>query len=112
LGGGGEGEERHVRLPPAGGDLLGETVLHRVGHLVHEGGLGSFRQRELRRFGLNGVGAAAQHLLHLLGGVAGLGGVGLVDDDRVAAGPELLDVTHHERELLDRGDDDAGPLAG
>ena len=38
--------------------------------------------------------------------------MGLVDDDGVAAVLELLDVAHHERELLDGGDDDPGPLTG
>ena len=37
--------------------------------------------------------------------------MGLVDDHRVAPRPQPVDVTHHERELLDRGDHDARPLA-
>jgi hypothetical protein len=36
--------------------------------------------------------------------------VRLVDDHGVAARRQLLDVLHHVRELLDGGDDDAGPL--
>ena len=86
LRGGGEREERHVRLPPAGVDLLGEEVLHRVGHLVDQRHLRRLGRRELRRLGGGRRRrAAAEHLLHLLGGVAGLRGVGLVDDHRVAA---------------------------
>ena len=38
--------------------------------------------------------------------------MGLVDDDGVAAGGEVLDLVQDERELLQRGDDDAGGLAG
>ncbi len=54
LRGGGEGEERHVRLPPAGVDLLGEEVLHRIGHLVDQRDLGRFGRREQRRLGGGG----------------------------------------------------------
>ena len=49
LGGGSEGEERHVRLLAAGGDLLGEAVLHRVGHFVDQRRLGGFGGGELGR---------------------------------------------------------------
>lgn len=49
-----------------------------------------------------------QRPLQLPGGVAGLGGVGLVHNDRkpLVAGAHLF-VNH--RELLESGDDDAGP---
>ena len=40
-----------------------------------------------------------------------MGGVGFVDDDGVAAGFQLVDVLHHERELLDGGDHDPCPFA-
>ena len=56
------------------------------------------------------MGPVAEHLLHLLGGVAGLRRVGLVDDDGVATRRQLLDVLHHVGELLDGGDDDPRPL--
>ena len=52
----------------------------------------------------------AEDLLQLLGRLTGLRRVGLVDDHRVASGREFLDLSHHERELLERRDDDPGLL--
>ena len=59
---------------------------HRVGHLVDQPGLGGLGGLQL---GLGGRPAGAEDLLQLLGRLAGLGGVGLVDDHRVAALLEL-----------------------
>ena len=56
--------------------------------------------------------AGAEHLPHARGGLARLGGVGLVDEDGVGAGGEILDLVQDEGELLERRyDDDAGGLA-
>ena len=57
-------------------------------------------------------GRRAEGGLEVLGGLAGLGGVGLVDDDREAALPEVGDLVEDERELLERRDDDPALLAG
>ena len=95
LGRGREGEERQVGLPASGRHRLGQRVLRRVGRLVR---LGTGR-------------LAAEHRLERGRRITGLGRVGLVDDHRVGPVGEALDLLGDERELLERGDDDAGLLA-
>ena len=96
LGRGREGEERQVGLPASRRHRLGQRVLRRVGRLVR---LGTGR-------------LAAEHRLERGGRITGLGRVGLVHDHRVGPVGEALDLLGDERELLERGDDDAGLLAG
>ena len=98
LGGGGEREERQVGLVAPGGHRFGQQRLG-VGRLHIAVGLDV------------GFGRA-QDAAELLGRFAGLRRVGLVDDHRVVALGQRLDPVEHERKLLQRGDDDAGLLAG
>ncbi len=94
LGRGGEGEEAQVGLPAPGGDGDRQGVFHRV-LLEVVVALGR-----------------AEHTAQLLGGFAGLRGVGLVDDQRVPARRELLDLVEDEGALLQSGDDDPRLLTG
>ena len=62
---------------------------------------------------------AGEDPFELGGALPSLGAVGLVDDDGIPAGRQLADLLGHERELLERGDDDGrggrqglGQLAG
>ena len=48
----------------------------------------------------------------VLGSFARLGGMRLVDDDGVVAGRQRADLVQHERELLQRGDDDPRLFTG
>ena len=96
LGRGREGEEAHVGLRPAEqGGAQGELV--RGGEV-----LALFRE-------LRGDGAVGEQLLDGDGHLAGLGGVGLVDDDGVAPVRQMLDLVLDEAELVDGGDDDGHP---
>ncbi len=99
LGRGREGEEAHVLLAPPGRHRLGQRLLHVV-------------RRQLGGVVVGARLGCPEHSAQFLGGVAGLGGVGLVDDHGVAPGGQRLDVVEHPRELLQRGDDHPGLLAG
>ena len=103
LGGRGEGEEADVRLLPARGDGGGEGVLRFGGRGAGVRGFGGL-ERGLGRGG-------AERRLEVLRGLAGLGAVRLVHDDREPALPELGDLVQDERELLERRDDDPALLA-
>jgi hypothetical protein len=97
LGSGRKREETHVLLASARGYGRGERLLDGVG----------------RKLGI-GVrpGRRAEDAAKLLRGVTGLRGVGLVHDDCIAPARQVDDLVQHERELLQRGDDHAGLLAG
>jgi len=101
-----EGEERQVRLASAGGDGARQGILGGRHALQYQAGVVGLGGRE---FLLGG--GVREHLLEVAGGVAGLRGVGLIDDHRVAARRQPVDLVEHERELLQRGDDDARLLA-
>ncbi len=102
LRGRGEREEAQVLLPPPGRHRLRERLVDLLGRQV-----ASSLRRPSRR-----LLAGAEDPAQLLGGLAGLGGVRLVHDHRVPAVRERLDLVQHERELLQRGDDDPGLLPG
>ncbi len=106
LGGGGEGEEREVGLLAPSADGLGQGLLDRVDGLGDEPGVLGLGDGQLLLVG------RAEGQPQVLGGLAGLGGVGLVDDDGVAAVGQLADLVEDEGELLEGGDDDARLLPG
>jgi len=106
LGRRGEGEEAQVVLLAADGGFARKRILR---------GVSEFRAVHVRLLGgevFSQNPAGAEDLLHLLRGLAGLGGVGLVHEHCVAAGGERLGLVEDERELLERRYDDAGGLPG
>ncbi len=106
LGGGGEGEEAHIRLLAA------------LGHGTEQALQLDFAFLDGHFLGFLAQLGATQHALELSRRLARLRAVGFVDDHRVlargkmalAAFPALLaqlgQLPGHERELLQRGDDD------
>ena len=119
LGRGGEGEETHVRLMTTLGHRAEQALQFDLALLL------SHFLRPAAQLG------AAQHALDLRRRLAGLRAVGLVDDHRVFARGQMAlaafsallaqlgQLPGHERELLQRGDDDRhagfqrlGELAG
>ncbi len=106
LGGGGEGEIGEVALPAAARtDRLGQCLLDRVDRSREQSGVLGLRGGQLLLL------ASPQRKAQILGGLARLGGVRLIDHNRVVARGELADLVDHERKLLQRRDDDARPLA-
>jgi hypothetical protein len=102
---GGEREEREVALWPARADGLRQRLLDGVDRRGDEAGVPGFRDGQLLLVG------AAQSDTQLFRGFARLRGVRLIDDHRVAASREVSDLFQHERELLERRDDDASLFA-
>ena len=96
-----EREVGQVRLPPAPrADRLRERLLDRVDRRSDQTGVFRFCGCQLLLF------ARSERQPEVLGSLAGLGGVGLVDDDGVVAGRQSPDLVQDERELLQGSDDD------
>ena len=96
--GGGKGEEGQVLVPPVGGQFLHQCILRVDLVLRFAFQLGIFPQRVL------GVGKGG---FQLQSRGAGLGGVRFVDDDGIVLPGGLVYLSIDDRELLQRGDDDA-----
>ena len=112
LRGGGESEEGEVGLLPAPENRLGDGLLGLVDGVGDEAGVLGLGPGHLLLLG------RSEDHLQVLGRLPGLGGVRLIDDDRVApvgkSLAKLLDLLEHEGELLEGGDHDLGllPLQG
>ena len=118
----GKGEEGEVLLLPTGVDLREQRLLCGVWGLFRiPGGLRILRavcrvaasfapaSFALGNFALDGFALArAEDSFDVFCGLTGLGGVGFVDEDCVGAGGEVFYLVQDERELLERGDNDAG----
>jgi hypothetical protein len=106
-----KGEEADVRLPGPGPRDGGQRVGDRVGRLRRAARLRSLGGVEPQLVG--GLGAArAEDQLEVPGALAGLRGVGLIDDDGVPPVGQPDPLLHDDRELLQRGDDDPRLRAG